>query len=216
MAEPNIEFSLEALAKGFSGQQPHLVSGDLLLRPFRKSDAPLIARNCAPKEIAAMTRTIPHPYTLDDANMAIEKADLWWKDQTKAIFAICPLSDDEMYGAVGLVVDKIDLRAEIGYNIGMNFWNRGIASRAVRTVLPFAFDVLCLRKLCAHYLSHNPASGKVLMNNGFVQEGLMREQAWKWGQVYDLIAVGLLRREWAQHQRTAQEQVKIVSAPQQS
>lgn len=216
MSESKREFSLEALEKGFCGPQPWLYSGDLLLRPFRNGDAPFIARNCAPKEVAAMTRTIPHPYTLEHAYMAMEKAELWWKDQSKAIFAICPASDDEVYGAIGLVVDKIDLRAEIGYNIGMDFWSRGIASRAVRTVLPFAFDVLCLRKVCAHYLSHNPASGKVLINNGFVQEGVMREQAWKWGEVFDLIAVGLLRHEWAANPVTAEAQVKIVANPMQT
>jgi len=216
MPEPCFEFSPEATRRGFSGDQPCLYSGDLLLRPFRERDAPLIARNCAPKEIAAMTRTIPHPYRIEDAHMVIEKAQLWWKDQSKVIFAICPRSDDEVYGAVGLSTDLIDLRAEVGYNIGMEFWNQGIASRAVRAVLPFGFQVLCLRKICAHYLSHNPASGKVLAKCGFVKEGTMREQAWKWGEVFDLIAVGLLRQEWAESSLAAETHVEIVAAPNQS
>jgi RimJ/RimL family protein N-acetyltransferase len=42
----------------------------------------------------------------------------------------------------------------------------------------------------------NPASGKVLQKNGFVQEGLLRQRVRKWGVFEDVALLAILHRDW--------------------
>ena len=42
--------------------RPSLETDRLILRPFGKTDEDAVFRICGEKEIAANTRTIPHPY----------------------------------------------------------------------------------------------------------------------------------------------------------
>ncbi len=182
--------------------QPTITTKDLILRPFRDDDAAAVARNCADKRIAMMTRTIPHPYTIDDARGFLTNSKGKWESGDSAVFAVCVTQPDgsasEPIGACGMMVDKIDVRAELGYCYEPSTWGRGYATQAAAAVVEVGFSILGLRKITAHYLPHNPASGRVLIKLGFVQEGVLRRQAHKWGESFDLIAAGLLKEEWEQ------------------
>jgi len=66
----------------------------------------------------------------------------------------------------------------------------------LKPVLRFAFEDLGLNRLCAYHMVRNPASGKVLQKNGFVQEGLLRQRVRKWGVFEDVALLAILRRDW--------------------
>ena len=68
---------------------------------------------------------------------------------------------------------------EIGYFIGEQFWNLGIATQAVRILLDYIekeFDVV---RLYAEVYAHNKVSMRVLRNNGFYLESIRRKSAVK-------------------------------------
>jgi RimJ/RimL family protein N-acetyltransferase len=71
----------------------------------------------------------------------------------------------------------------------------GYATEAARAVVRYGFDELGLHKIHAHYLTRNPASGKVLERVGMRQEGLLREEVRKWGRFEDVIVCGILRTD---------------------
>lgn len=182
--------------------QPTLTLRGLVLRPYAEQDAQALVRICGDKRIAAMTRTIPHPYSIEDARKFLAHIRGKWEAGESAVYAACPQRPDgtieEPVGSCGLMVDKIDVRAELGYCFEPSSWGRGYATQAASAVVDVGFGFLGLRKITAHFLPHNPASGRVLSKVGFVQEGVLRKQAHKWGESFDLIAVGLLREEWEQ------------------
>jgi RimJ/RimL family protein N-acetyltransferase len=101
-----------------------------------------------------------------------------------------------LIGVVGLQqIARDRLRAELGYWIGVPWWGKGYATEAARAVVRYGFDELGLHKIHAHYLTRNPASGKVLERVGMRREGMLREEVRKWGRFEDVILCGILRSD---------------------
>ncbi|MEI7658236.1 MAG: GNAT family protein [Phycisphaerae bacterium] len=188
------------------GPQPRLETSDLLLRPHVPADAAAVVRVCSDRRVAAVTRTIPHPYAAADAEAFIARVTAGWEAGTGAVFAICERWADgvesEPIGSVGVMIDSIDVRGEIGYTVVPEHWGKGYATQAAAAFCGWCFDSLHLRKLTAHYMVHNEASARVLEKVGFRREGLLRGQAFKWGVAHDLVAAGLLRAEWRGREST--------------
>lgn len=77
-----------------------------------------------------------------------------------------------------LTLDRIEFgpyqSAEIGYWVAQSYGARGIATRAVKEVLDYAWQELGLRRIQAATLPDNEPSMKVLVRNGFVEYGTAR------------------------------------------
>jgi [ribosomal protein S5]-alanine N-acetyltransferase len=100
----------------------------LTLRPFTLDDAPAVQKHCSAYEVALNTLLIPHPYPDGAAELRISShAD----DYAQTRIHHFALDDGELAGAMGLVM-KGDRIAELGYWIGVPFWNRGYATEAAR------------------------------------------------------------------------------------
>lgn len=173
--------------------QPALKTERLVLRPFQKTDVADVHRICSLKEIAANTRTIPHPYPLELANDWVQTQPVHWSQGKGAVFAIC--LNDELIGAVGLMISEEDQNAEIGYWMDQPYWGRGYCSEAVREVVRFGLTDLGLHRIHAHYMTRNPASGRVLEKVGMRREGLLRGHVRKWGVFEDIVFYGILKSD---------------------
>lgn len=62
----------------------------------------------------------------------------------------------------------------IGYWVHSPYMGRGVASAACALGVDHAFGRVGLHRVTATYLPGNPASGKVLRTNGFMEEGYLR------------------------------------------
>ncbi len=67
-------------------------------------------------------------------------------------------------GGIGLHPghDVNRLTAELGYWLAEPFWGRGIATAAVRAIVPHGFASLPLNRIEAYVYANNPASARVL------------------------------------------------------
>lgn len=151
------------------------------LRPFKKDDANAIAKYANNKKIADNLRDMfPHPYTYDDAVQWLEKI---LPQKNRAPFAIA--TSEELIGCIGLMVgeDVHRFLAELGYWLAEPFWNNGVMTLAVKAIVDYGFNTLQLNRIFAEPYESNPASGKVLENAGFVQEGILRSNVIKNGNV---------------------------------
>lgn len=110
--------------------------------------------------------------------------------------AVIERASGDLVGAIGLVVQPEHARAEMGYWIGVPFWNCGYATEAARAVLVFGFVELKLNRIYATYLTRNPASGRVMQKVGMRNEGLFRQHVKKWDEFEDLALCGILAGEW--------------------
>jgi [ribosomal protein S5]-alanine N-acetyltransferase len=112
------------------------------------------------------------------------------------VFAITRRETGEFCGSIGLRIAVAHERAELGYWIGVPFWNRGYGTEAGAAVLGFAFDTLHLNSVIAHYFVRNAASGRVLQKIGMTYEGHLRQHVKKGDRFEDLHCYCILRSDW--------------------
>jgi 2-phosphosulfolactate phosphatase len=173
--------------------QPTIETQDLYLRSLVTADIDSLMSICGDLRVSSMTRTIPHPYIRADAERFIESHSDTWALGKGCVYGLFEKSTGELVGSCGGIIDAIDLRAEIGYMIRPDRWGKGYASQALKEITACLFNHFPLRKLTAHYLCSNPASGRVLEKAGFVREGVLKKQAYKHGVEHDLVVMGLWR-----------------------
>ena len=85
--------------------------------------------------------------------------------------------------------------ATIGYWLGQSYWGRGIATRALRLVVDYAFSTFSFVRLEASVYAWNPASARVLEKNGFTLEGRLRSRIFHDATLADELMYGLLREK---------------------
>jgi RimJ/RimL family protein N-acetyltransferase len=115
-----------------------------------------------------------------------------WRSGKSAVFAICLKAGGTLLGAIGLEINSQDHNAELGYWIGKPYWSQGYCTESARAVLEFGFTQLGLHKIHAHYMTRNPASGRILEKIGMRREGLFRQHVRKWGVFEDIACYGIL------------------------
>ena len=71
----------------------------------------------------------------------------------------------------------------MGFWVGRKFWNRGIATEAVRKTIEFGFDRLKLHRIQGDNDSDNSPSGFVMKKAGMKSEGI-REKFRKEGNKF--------------------------------
>lgn len=172
---------------------PILRTARLTLRPFTPDDAPIVQRLASAYEVSLNTMSIPHPYPDGAAAVWIAThAEDFAQDRIHH-FAI---DDGQVTGAMGLIM-KGDGVAELGYWVGVPYWNRGYASEAAREVIRYGFETVGLRRIFACCFARNPGSARVMQKAGMQYEGTLRRHAMKWGEPQDVLYYGLLREEWS-------------------
>ena len=118
---------------------------EVVLRPWKKNDAHPLAVMANNKKIWDNLRDhIPYPYTLTDAEKWVAHCNT-----QKPMLNFAIIYNSEIAGSIGCL-NKTDVyrkNMEIGYFIGEQFWNLGIATEAVRILVDYItkkFDVLRL------------------------------------------------------------------------
>ena len=161
----------------------------LRLRPWRATDLGALLRHADDPEVSRGTSDrFPHPYTRADgeAFLAGEVVDL---DDALAIEL-----DGEACGGVGArrMAGERAVAAEIGYWLGRAHWGRGVMRRCVAAYMPWIVARAGVSRLQASVLDFNEGSARVLLRNGFVEEGRLRAAVRKRGQLHDLRLFGWL------------------------
>lgn len=134
-----------------------------IIRPFGPEDVPAIARHAANLKVSqTLSDDFPHPYT-------VEYAARWVASAIDAMprthFAI--EVKGEVAGAIGYRVMPGGFSAELGYWLGEDFWEQGIATAAVGLMLEHIFAQLPVPSVTASVLEFNHASIRVLQKTGF-------------------------------------------------
>lgn len=177
-------------------EQPTLQTERLTLRPFVGHDAFDVERLAGARAVADTTLNIPHPYPHGGAAEWIRLHGPAWEAGTSVTFAITGKKTGALVGAISLIIKREHRRAELGYWIALDCWNRGYATEASRPILDFGFGVLGLRRIEARHFVRNPASGRVMEKLGMRREGVERDAAIKWDRFEALAVYSILEPEW--------------------
>jgi RimJ/RimL family protein N-acetyltransferase len=171
---------------------PVLRTSRLLLRPFTVEDCPDVERLAGDERVADTTLTIPHPYPPGAALEWIATHPTEWQSGTGLILAIAGLESNELFGSIGLGIEADHDRAELGYWVGVPYWNRGYCTEAGEAMIDFAFSSLKLQRIHSHHFTRNPASGRVMQKLGMQFEGVQRAGVKKTDRFEDLACYAIL------------------------
>jgi RimJ/RimL family protein N-acetyltransferase len=174
---------------------PTLESGRLVLRAWTLGDAPVMAQLCNDKVIARYT-TLPHPYSLEDAEKFIASRGKAFAEKKALTLAITLRETGEVIGCVGLAGDLASGIAELGYWIAASQWGQGYCTEASRAIVDYGFRALGLCRIHAAHYGNNQASGKVMKKLGLKNEGVRRQHLFRWGEYDDEVLYGMLKAEF--------------------
>ena len=136
---------------------------------------------------------LPNPYTVESGKWWLENV-VFPNEGTDGIYRAI-IIDGNIAGMISLT-KKIDVYrkdAEISYVLANEYWRNGIITEAVRIICELAFEMLDIIRITGVIFGPNEASRKVLLKNGFVPEGTMKNAVIKNGEIMDLCYFGLYK-----------------------
>ena len=177
-------------------QLPTLRTPRLTLRAVRMSDAPDMYAYSRDPEVAR--------HVLWDAHASIHQTRGYiryllrqYRSGAPATFAIELTAERKVIGTIGLMwVQKENRSAEVGYSLGRPYWNQGLMTEALNTLLRFCFDTLRLNRVEAQHETDNPASGAVMRHVGMQYEGRLRQRVYNKGRFVDVDLYAILRSDF--------------------
>jgi [ribosomal protein S5]-alanine N-acetyltransferase len=167
----------------------------IILRPWELSDATelvLIADNI---KIADNLRDgLPSPYTIKDALNWLNL--IMPENNPPRFFAV--VFNNRVVGNLGIVTKTNIYRknVEIGFFVSEQFWGKGIATKAIRASISYAFKTFDIVRIYAEVFSDNIASRKALEKAGLKLEATIRQNIIKNGIIKDSCIYSILREEF--------------------
>jgi RimJ/RimL family protein N-acetyltransferase len=171
------------------------VLGDLVkLRAMEPSDAEALWRwNHDPD----VMRWMEDGYAQTLARITNWLEDRPRNDYTDVLFGIEVVEDAKLIGLVRLHGAEPETGcADLDIYLGeKEYWGKGYATDAMRTVCRYGFDKMRLHKITLTVVAENHAAHHVYQKVGFVDEGRLRQVFRRDGHWYDKFTMGLLEGE---------------------
>lgn len=162
------------------------------------------------------TRNAGELFWLVDSNRHYLRKWLPWVDEIQSpgqIFSVIQMWEKNFQDGIcyqfgilfrGVLAGSISLHgidwnnshASIGYYLSEKMQGKGITTRAVKTMMNFAFYELGLNRIEIRCGKSNHKSKAIPEKLGFLKEGIIRDGEYLNGNFHDLIVYGLLSREW--------------------
>jgi RimJ/RimL family protein N-acetyltransferase len=149
----------------------------ITIRQWKEDDLPNLVQYANNTQVWNNLRDyFPSPYTEADAINWLEKMAV----QTPIVNLAIDV-DGEAVGGIGLILntDVYLYSAEISYWIGEPFWNKGVATEAIRQMIEYCNYYFDIVRIYAEVFETNKASMRVLEKNGFYLEGVRRKAVYK-------------------------------------
>lgn len=109
------------------------------------------------------------------------------KREKKEEFNYAILYNEILVGGCGVKIVKHDQGVGlVGYFVDRNYWNKGIATKAVQLLEAIAFRDIGLERLEIGPLVNNLASQMVAIKCGFTNEGRIENALWLDGRLVDV------------------------------
>ncbi len=171
---------------------PTLTSPLVVLRPFERRDAALVAA-AAGDPLVPLITTVPSSGGDEDVQAYIARQHDRLPSGVGYSFAIADAHSDEAVGQIGLWTGEVDRgRASIGYWIGPAFRRRGYATAALRTLTEWALSLEDVHRLQLFVEPWNEASWRAAEAAGYQREGLLRRWERVGDELKDMYAYSLI------------------------
>src|SRR5690554_15307 len=150
--------------------QPILETSRLTLRPFSIEDAPRVQELAGDRRVSEMTINIPYPYKDGMAEQWISSHVESFANGDRIVYAVTISHSAELIGTISLT-QLTDNDGNLGYWISFPYWGYGYCTEAAGALVDFCLYKYGLPLIYARHLAENPASGRVILKNGFKYVG---------------------------------------------
>lgn len=177
---------------------PVLETEDLTLRPMRMGDARDIFEYASDPLVARYVLWTPHR-SLADSRAYIRYVRQGYRRGEPSSWAAVYKKSGKVIGSIGVMAwSSFHHTAEIGYSFSRDYWNMGLATQALGTVIHSLFSCLPdLNRLEAQHDVRNPASGRVMEKCGMRREGILRSRLYNKNEYVDVALYAILRNDLA-------------------
>lgn len=182
----------------FFTQFPVLETERLILRQLRYDDGPEI-QGYFTEELARFYDWWPR--TTADGRGFVRFFKTGYQEEQSIRWGITLKPSDRVIGTCGFSDFDHFSRAELGYELSMEHWHKGLMSEALRAIIPFGFNEIEMHRIQASIFPENTASIRLLEKFGFQKEGILRQytyikhrDAWE-----DCLVMALLKSEFQAH-----------------
>lgn len=105
--------------------------------------------------------------------------------------------EDRIIGTCGFENwQKNEFKAEIGFGLSPEYWQKGIMREALSEVIKFGFHTLGFNRIEALTFPPNIRSRKLLEKCGFKEEGYLRDYYFERDVFLDFVICSLLKKEY--------------------
>lgn len=174
---------------------PTLHTGRLTLRKVTENDKYGLYK--------CFSNSLVMKYLFIEVNKNIEETEKFikcildgYENNKPTQWAITLKDKDELIGICGFSkMDYKNRKAEIGYILNFEQWNKGIATEAISKVIEFGFRKLKLNKIEARCMYENIASEQVMLKNGMNLDGILRKEKLYYNKYVDLKLYSILKSD---------------------
>lgn len=160
------------------------------IRPLERNDLPFIHQLDNHKQTMALWFEEPYE-SIDELTSLYDKHI---HDNTERRFVID--LDGDFAGVIELVeIDYIHRTTEIQIIVRKKYQGQGLAKKAIREGLDYAFNMLNMHKVYLYVDVDNQVGIHIYEGVGFVKEGLMRQQFYANGRYHDSLFMGIFKDE---------------------
>ena len=173
---------------------PILETERLLLRRVDNKD---VNEVFSMRSDAETMKYIPRPLVTnnEEALSHIDLLDSGLEKNEAINWAITFKGENKLLGIIGFYRTKFeDYRSEIGYMLLSENHGKGIASEAVERALDYGFNEINLHSIEAIIDPRNEESERVLLKNGFVKEGHIKENTFFNGEFLDSVIYSKIKK----------------------
>jgi [ribosomal protein S5]-alanine N-acetyltransferase len=133
----------------------------------------------------------------EEANDLLQKMKSGFLEKRGIRWGIEARDTKQLIGTIGYHLwSPLHKRAEVGYELHPDYWNKGYATEAIKTALSYGFQEMDLNRISAIVYFENQASNRLLEKIGFQKEGIKREYMLQGNQFHDTYFYSLLKSDY--------------------
>lgn len=177
-------------------QFPKLETDRLVLRKLQKEDAQALYEYFSLDDVTKYC-DLESFKEIQEADELIKNWNQRYEKNQGIRWGITLKSESRLIGTCGFhnwIMEHH--KAEIGYELNPQYWNKGIMTEAIQEILKYGFQVLELNRIEAFIDPQNISSRKLLEKSGLREEGLLKEVFFEKNRFVDANIFAILKRDF--------------------
>ena len=182
--------------KDFYSNLPDIQTDRLSLRKARKEDLEDIFEYASNDNVARYLQWDTH-LNIDVTRQYLNDVLKEYSEGKDGPWMIVYKPDKKVVGAIHIITyDERNSTVEIGYVLSEKYWNRGIITEALKSVIAHCIDELRVNRIQLRCKSENTASERVMRKCGLKIEGEMRDAVYEKGRYWNFRFFSVLKSEY--------------------